>query len=266
MSKLDGSKVPRLVGISKLDDAYDAGTENSMSCTLILTEGDSSKTFAVCGLGIIGRDKYGVFPLTGKLLNVRNATDRQIFENVNIRNFVAILGLKFYTNYSTEDDLKTLRYGKLMIMVDPDEDGSHIKGLIINFIHTFWPKLLQLDFVEAFITPIVKARKDGQEFSFFSVQEYEKWKKDTTDSHTFEIKYYKGLGSIPSKEATEYFRNIERHRICLTYDGKGDDEAIRMAFSKNSIKQRKDWLIKRMKEGNKSKDSTPLVFDNSSSE
>lgn len=50
-------------GIAKLDDANDAGTRHSQNCTLILTEGDSAKTMAVSGLSVVGRDRYGVFPL-----------------------------------------------------------------------------------------------------------------------------------------------------------------------------------------------------------
>ena len=53
--------------------------------------------------------------------------------------------------------MKQLRYGHLMIMTDQDHDGSHIKGLIMNFFHTFYPSLLQLPgFLLEFITPIVK--------------------------------------------------------------------------------------------------------------
>lgn len=69
---------PCCAGVPKLDDANDAGTKRSDDCTLILTEGDSAKTLAVAGLSIIGRDKYGVFPLRGKMLNVREATHKQV--------------------------------------------------------------------------------------------------------------------------------------------------------------------------------------------
>ncbi len=77
LKKTDGAKRGRLAGIPKLDDANEAGGRNSDKCTLILTEGDSAKALAISGLSVVGRDHYGVFPLRGKLLNVRDATHQQ---------------------------------------------------------------------------------------------------------------------------------------------------------------------------------------------
>uniref|UniRef100_A0A182MCQ8 DNA topoisomerase 2 n=1 Tax=Anopheles culicifacies TaxID=139723 RepID=A0A182MCQ8_9DIPT len=249
LAKTSGSKKSKIKGIPKLEDANDAGSRNSLNCTLILTEGDSAKTLAVSGLGVVGRDTYGVFPLRGKLLNVREATHKQILENAEINNLIKILGLQYKKKYLTTDDLKTLRYGKVMIMTDQDQDGSHIKGLLINFIHTNWPELLRLPFLEEFITPIVKAtKKNGEELSFFSLPEFEEWKAETSNAHTYNIKYYKGLGTSTSKEAKEYFQNMERHRILFRYEDTGDDDAILLAFSKKAIEQRKDWLTAHMEE------------------
>ena len=76
--KQHGAKHSKLKGIPKLDDANDAGGKNSRLCTLIVTEGDSAKSLAVSGLGVVGRDQYGVFPLRGKLLNVREASHSQV--------------------------------------------------------------------------------------------------------------------------------------------------------------------------------------------
>lgn len=67
-----------------MEDANDAGTKNSIDCTLILTEGDSAKSLAVSGLAVIGRDKYGIFPLRGKLLNVREASHKQVNKTKNL--------------------------------------------------------------------------------------------------------------------------------------------------------------------------------------
>lgn len=64
-NKQSGLKTSKLKGIQKFNDANDAGTKNSIYCTLIVTEGDSTKALAVADLGVIGRDRYGVYPLKG---------------------------------------------------------------------------------------------------------------------------------------------------------------------------------------------------------
>lgn len=137
LKRLGGVKRVKLTGITKLDDANCAGTAKSKDCTLIITEGDSAKSLAMSGLSVIGRDFYGVFPLKGKPLNVRDATYTAVMKNEEIKNLVDIMGLKFGTKYD-ESNIKTLRYGHLMIMADQDTDGSHIKGLIVNLIHSKW--------------------------------------------------------------------------------------------------------------------------------
>ena len=104
-------------GIPKLDDANKAGTAKSRDCTLIITEGDSAKSLAMSGLSVVGRDYFGVFPLRGKPLNVRDAKHQDILKNEEIKNLVSIIGLKFDTKYD-ETNMKTLRYGHLMIMAD----------------------------------------------------------------------------------------------------------------------------------------------------
>ena len=250
--KCAGKKHAKLRGIPKLEDANNAGTKNSIDCTLILTEGDSAKTLAVSGLGVVGRDNYGVFPLRGKMLNVREATHKQILENAEINNLIKILGLQYKKKYTSVDDLKTLRYGKLMIMTDQDQDGSHIKGLLINFFHHNWPELLRLPFLEEFITPIVKATKKtarGEDSeSFYSLPEFEEWKAKTDNWMTYRIKYYKELGTSTSQEAKSYFSDMARHRIKFRHESDQDDYAILMAFSKKHIEQRKEWLTSWMEE------------------
>ena len=101
--------------MTKLADANNAGTRNAGQCTLILTEGDSAKALAVAGLGVVGRDNFGVFPLRGKLLNVREAKHDTIMKNEEIQNVKKIMGLQHNKVYS---DVGSLRYGRLMIMTD----------------------------------------------------------------------------------------------------------------------------------------------------
>mmetsp|Transcript_13500 Transcript_13500/g.29330 ORF Transcript_13500/g.29330 Transcript_13500/m.29330 type:complete len:1434 (+) Transcript_13500:96-4397(+) len=264
LKRKGGTKKTKLTGITKLDDANNAGTAKSKDCTLIITEGDSAKSLAVCGLSVVGRDFYGVFPLKGKLLNVRDANHAQIMKNEEIMNLVEIMGLKFNVTY-TEENIKTLRYGHLMIMADQDYDGSHIKGLVINFIHHFWPSLLDVPgFLQQFITPIVKCTKGKKSETFFTLPEYEEWVESTgNDAKGWHIKYYKGLGTSTSSEAKDYFSNLDIHEIHFNelssdYISQDDDEMeeeapdddviksgtglIEMAFSKSRVEDRKKWL------------------------
>lgn len=109
-------KPGRLSGIPKLDDANLAGTTKSPECTLIVTEGDSAKALAVAGLAVVGRDLFGVFPLKGKMLNVRDAPQKQVMDNAEIGNLVKILGLKHGVAYATEEERATLRYFDFLCM------------------------------------------------------------------------------------------------------------------------------------------------------
>eukprot|EP00968_Pinguiococcus_pyrenoidosus_P019326 scaffold2093_cov241-Pinguiococcus_pyrenoidosus.AAC.3 len=254
LNRKGGAKRAKITGIPKLDDANFSGTAKSKDCTLILTEGDSAKALAVAGLAVVGRDYYGVFPLKGKPLNVRDASHRQIMNNEEMSNLVRILGLKFNTVYD-EDNIKTLRYGHLMIMADQDHDGSHIKGLIINFFHFFWPSLLKVPgFMQQFITPIVKVRdKQGNERSFFSLPSFVAWRQSISDAeiHKYSIKYYKGLGTSTPKEAKEYFSDLDTHQLLfetmreelVDEAVKGDGDMIDMAFKKTRVEDRKKWIL-----------------------
>ncbi len=217
LEKSDAKKNDSLKDLTKLDDARLAGSKRSSECRLILTEGDSAKSFAISGLEVIGRDLYGVFPLKGKLLNVREATPKQLLENEEIKNLKRILGLKQNQVYS---DTKKLRYGGIIILTDQDVDGSHIKGLLMNFFHYFWPSLLKIEgFVQSIATPIIKTYKKSDTKKanpeiFYTLSDYKKWTEKVGDSYkNYQIKYFKGLGTSTAKEAKESFTDLEKRII-----------------------------------------------------
>ncbi|OEH78599.1 DNA topoisomerase [Cyclospora cayetanensis] len=198
----------RLTGISKLEDANEAGGRYAQACTLILTEGDSAKTSCLAGLSVVGREKYGVFPLRGKLLNVREASFKQLKENREIQNILRILGLQINDKVQ---DTRGLRYGSLMIMTDQDYDGSHIKGLLINMLHHYWPHLLQCNhFLTEFVTPIVKVSKGSVEKAFFTLVEYDMWRKQAGNLSGWKIKYYKA-SSLTTLRFVESFVYLLTH-------------------------------------------------------
>jgi DNA topoisomerase-2 len=283
LKKTDGKKQVKISGIPKLEDANKAGTKESNKCTLILTEGDSAKATAMAGLGIIGRDYYGVFPLKGKLLNVREAAASQLLANEEIKNLKLIIGLKQGEDYSSDDKFSTLRYGHVLLLTDQDVDGSHIKGLFINMLHSLWPSLVKKpEFVQSLNTPIVKAIKGSNVITFYNLTDYDNW-KDTPEANNYKIKYYKGLGTSTTQEAKEYFIDIETKLINYFWENvdkevkakfsdsdkdkpeqviesesenedaelddtifipiHDDDDAIRLAFDKSRADDRKKWLL-----------------------
>ena len=235
--KTDGKKRSTVRGIPKLEDATWAGTAKSAECTLILTEGDSAATTAISGLKVVGREKYGVFPLRGKLLNVKDISAAKKTANTELTHIKQILGLVHGKNYS---DIKQLRYGRIMIMTDQDVDGSHIKGLIINLFHTDWPSLLKLDFICCMMTPLLKATRGGTTMCFFSQPEFETWRDTQPNAaHGWKVKYYKGLGTSTAAEAREYFAQM--NTLDFHWDDTSD-ESINLAFSKKQADDRKGWL------------------------
>ena len=238
LAKTDGgARKSKITGIPKLDDANKAGTAQSKKCTLIVTEGDSAKTLAVAGLSVVGRDHYGVFPLRGKCKNVRDASVAQLTGNQEFNDLKKILGLQQGKDYK---DVSELRYGRLMIMTDADNDGSHIKGLILNMIDYFWPSLLKLGFVVSMVTPIIKATRGNQTKSFYTDSKFRTWYGNGQPG--WHIKYYKGLGTSTSKEAREYFKQIEDLTVKFDTDVMSD-KSITLAFDKKKADDRKTWLL-----------------------
>ena len=237
VKKTDGSKKRTIRGMPKLVDAAWAGTAKSTECTLILTEGDSAATSAITGLSVVGREKWGVFPLKGKMLNVRDVSADKFAKNEELTAIKKILGLEQSKVYK---DLKSLRYGRVMVMADQDLDGSHIKGLLMNLFHTEWPALMQAGFICSLATPLLKATRRSEIRSFYSAAEFDAWKTSLGGSTAgWHLKYYKGLGTSTDEEAKQWFENL--HEIKYTWDGQ-TDETMSLAFSKKRADDRKAWL------------------------
>lgn len=241
--KTDGSKTKNIRGIPKLIDANWAGTEKSKMCSIIFCEGDSAKAGIVSGLSSEDRNVIGVYPMKGKILNVRGEATKKISENKEISEIKKILGLEMGKVYKDADDVsKSLRYGKVIFMTDQDLDGHHIKGLGINLFQSEWASLTEIPgFISFMNTPILKARKGGKELVFYNEGEYESWKElNASTIAGWNMKYYKGLGTSTGKEFREYFE--KKKIVGFEHNGKTSDDAIDMVFNKKLADERKDWL------------------------
>ena len=238
--KTDGVKSKSVRGIPKLTDANWAGTEKSKVCSIIFCEGDSAKAGIISGLTSEDRNTIGVYPMKGKILNVRGENVKKISENKEITEIKKILGLETGKKYNNiEEVYSNLRYGKVLFMTDQDLDGSHIKGLGINLFQSEWPTLVNIPgFIGFMNTPILKAKKGNVELNFYNEGEYNEWKSNN-DNKGWKVKYYKGLGTSTGKEFREYF---EKKKIVGFEHSEKSDDIIDMVFNKKRADDRKDWL------------------------
>lgn len=240
----DGSKTKTIRGIANFIDANHSGTTSSKDCILILCEGLSAMSGIVSGLSSDDRNTIGIYPLKGKLLNVRGEQLKKIAENKEITDIKKILGLESGREYTSITDVhQYLRYGKIMVITDQDLDGSHIKGLCINLFHAEWASLVHIPgFISFMNTPILRAKKGQQTIVFYNQGEYDAWKSafGAQGPQGWTIKYFKGLGTSTSAEFKEYFAN--KKIVDFVHNGKTSDDSIDKIFNKKRADDRKTWL------------------------
>ena len=184
------------------------------------------------GIGIDGNNRFLIndFTVTHNCLNIRDATIQQLMNNEEINNIKQILGLKQGKEYNDTNDL---RYGKVMVLTDADVDGHHIKGLLVNMFHYWWPSLLKLNFIQTLRTPIIKANRGKTVVEFFTEQDYTKWKASTSNASNYNIKYFKGLGTSQKEDAKETFKRIGELKVDYFYKDSNCDKSILLAFEKD---------------------------------
>ena len=240
--RTDGVKTKTIRGIANFIDANHSGGPLSKDCILILCEGLSAMSGIVSGLSSEDRNTIGIYPLKGKLLNVRGEQIKKIAENKEITDIKKILGLENGREYNTIEDVhRNLRYGKMMILCDQDVDGSHIKGLCINVMHSEWASLVKIPgFISFMNTPILRATKGSQRVLFYNEGEYTTWKSKQSNLKDWNIKYFKGLGTSTSVEFKEYFAN--KKIVDFAYTGETSDNTIDKVFNKKRADDRKTWL------------------------
>lgn len=170
----------------KATDANHAGKRlYSHECTLFITEGDSAKAFADTIISKIpnGRDKYGSFAIKGKFINVQKESVKRVNENKEVQMLKKILNMSFGVDYSQEENRKLLRYGKVCIVSDADDDGIHIRGLLLNFFYKYWPQLFVAPvegggstFFQSFSTAVTMVRSPGKGVQmFYSNPSFKEW-------------------------------------------------------------------------------------------
>ena len=192
---------------SKLTDCY---SKNRKECELFIVEGLSA-----AGNLKDARDNktQAVLPVRGKILNTQKATLDKITKNAEIQDMIRAFGLEVSVDgKSLVYNKDSVRYGKIIIMSDADQDGSHIKNLFYTFIWNFIPQLIEDGFIYAGIPPLFRL-KNNKEVIYLKDDEVMQEFKKNHNIDKYQVSRLKGLGELSVQETKDCLVNEETRNI-----------------------------------------------------
>lgn len=218
--------------VAKLQDAT---SSHRQSCVLFMGEGDS----AVKGGLVTKRDPkiHGILPLRGKVENAMKLNARGAVESAVYSDIMKAIGLQVGVKAERAD----LRYGKIYIATDEDEDGKHITALLVNFFYRFWPELFDPalpPFIFKFCTPFIIARKAGK-VKYFYAHDYVEYEKNTAKYSGWDITRAKGLGSL---QLVDWVHALTTPCLVPIISDKEFAETLDLLFNPKRSKDRQKWL------------------------
>jgi len=222
---------------------------------LILTEGKSADGAASQGLSILGEDGrriFGRLRLGGKVINALKHKFDKIAENKYIKNMVAAIGLRYGVDYTITNNFNTLKYNKIYIFTDADQDGTHISGLICVFILVYWPELLRSKgFINIIRSPCVRILKlHNNKYSvlnsFYSLEHFNKYMETNKLPNGVQVSYYKGIGSNNPEELLTIFGQLTDNTVRIYYKSENCVSSMHTVFGTDSI-LRKEWYYRYVK-------------------
>lgn len=154
---------------------------------IMICEGDSAGATAKSA-----RDKYtqAIMPVKGKILNVQRTTLRRALNSETIKNLIMTIGTRFGKDYNYE----SLRYGKIILMTDADEDGKQIQALLIALFYKYLPDLIKKGHLKIVKAPLFKLEENKKFHFFFNRKDLEKYLLLKNDYSTTFISYFQNLG------------------------------------------------------------------------
>ncbi len=224
-------KEQRKLSRTKIASLKDATGSRRDKCMLFIAEGES----AISGMMSV-RDAtiHGGIGLTGKIMNVHGVAPKKVLESKALTNIMTSLGLVI----GQKADPMNLRYGKVYIATDEDEDGKNITALIVNFLFTFWPELFRYDrpFVYKFSTPLIILVK-GKERQYIYADDYDQF--DPADYSGWQIIRAKGLARLTQED---WKHAVNDPKLIPMVDDGLLEETLDMIFNKLRADDRKEWL------------------------
>lgn len=203
----EANKTIAKVKVEKLVDCRWAGTLKKSKTSLSITEGDS----AAAGFRKF-RDPntQALFPIRGKILNVRVSSKDKVRANEELKGIMAAMGLQFgkspFIYRGTKLFQDNLRIHEIRIYSDQDSDGYQISGLLLNIFAYYWPELIKEHRVARVDTPILIAKQGRKSEKFYNKSDFDKW-CEKNDQSKWDIEYFKGLGALDDCEYKEIVQN-----------------------------------------------------------
>lgn len=192
----------------KVEKLIDAKGKDRWKCSLGLFEGDSA---AGAFRKFRTPELMGAFSLRGKFINVSEITNQKLVQNTEAVNLMAAIGLKL----GQPVDVKSLRYGRVLLYTDADVDGNSISALLINFFYKYWPEMFDRNMIWKVETPILVAipkNKKAKKILFYSQTEYNNW-SEKADLKLYDFEYKKGLAALVDDEYDDIINNPRMTKI-----------------------------------------------------
>jgi DNA gyrase subunit B len=173
---------------------------------IFIVEGDSAG-----GSAKQARDpeNQAILPLRGKILNVEKNRLNKILEHDQIQNIITALG----TGIDDEFDIDDLRYNTIVLFVDADVDGAHIKTLMLTFIFRHMPELLERGHIYAAKSPLYRIRYKGETYDAMTEAQREQIVNDKCNGNPDNVQRFKGLGEMNPEQLWETTMNPKKRRL-----------------------------------------------------
>lgn len=214
--------------------------------SLWITEGRSASTYAKDIISSLygNFDHDGVLSIRGKPLNVSNCEMAEITSNQEINTILAALGIQVGVDYSSKEARSKLRYSRVVIASDADDDGYHIRLLLINLLREFAPTLLGQSFIVIMNSPRIRLDCPTKQIIFYTEDEWVEWQRQhPTGWSKKSVTYCKGLGSSSPEDTYRDAEEGEQKILRRVTAPDQSSEALTLAFDKSACELRKEWLI-----------------------